>query len=493
MGWESKPRLAWMRRLGRCERLLIGVLAVLALVWCVCAAERAQETRRYAALCAPRQVDKESPIFGFAKLLQEKNWEWGRRYRLAQCDGVPSVYARGRQGYRILLWENKNRNHALQQKEVVLFPLKCTVSEGLKNAINWTETSKYVSSDSAFYMGQGHGYHWFGQLSVEEQEWLRQSLGLDGGGDRFALLMEHIKGCRDDREEAGSTLQLLVNHGEKSIPFLTTEARNNALGCRAIAFHSLAKLLPEDESVSFVIEEAKKDTLNCRTLAIRRLGSIHGEASTETLLELYENEETKEMAAQALTSGWQFRPEAKTAYLNILQNASPESGGRLASAAARFGWQEALPSIIKLREASYEPSHYLDYTLATRHLEAGVKFETALEVHHDALRSSGPAGSHAKGRKQDLIQGMTSSPDVETATLLALQSYLVCNKGIDYRENSLKILRTLPEEVVNRTINELLNRPQPPDSNDRNSWRWDRERFVDVKEALEESRAEERA
>jgi hypothetical protein len=135
-----------------------------------------------------RPVDSSSPVYALVKPLANP-------YRkIIQCDGTPSVEVAGKRGYRVLLRcqsESKRQVFGVTTKEtwrihtdLVLFPEDVEGAGRLREFIRWekleqrpvTEWAKREGPPVSVYMGKGHGFAWYGNLTIPDQDRIRRAL-----------------------------------------------------------------------------------------------------------------------------------------------------------------------------------------------------------------------------------------------------------------------------------------------------------------------------
>ncbi len=200
-----------------------------------------------------------------------------------------------------------------QRVEIVVFP-GGELPAGAQARIGWAQwQDEWPSFKKAVHMGRGMGMDWYANATIYDQERLRQSLKLEGGDDRLALLTEAMLVQDEGAMTRNSCVHLLAAEGDKAIPYIQAAVEGRENGAQAI--HALA--------------------------------FIQTDAATEYLNQLYQAEPTRAFAEYALIHE-PFRQDAKEQYLDMLQRRRYVV--ETAKACVQFGWKDATP----LMNAEYD-------------------------------------------------------------------------------------------------------------------------------------------
>ncbi len=361
------------------------------------------------------EVDTRSQIYPLAK--QVSNIVFASN--VVHCDGTAVVPVADQRGFRILLQRDKTRGQRdftsrgdWEFADIVLVPTG-NLPPPPVSTIMW-DTSDPEDLMRPVYMGVGEGFHWYGHMEMGQQDHLRTTMKLEGGEERFNLLVESIEHATS-RRDRGIAIRNLANvFGDRALPILLREVHN-----------------PQLDSVDF---------------AIHALGMVNSEKSIDALLRLYESPDTKVRARAALSST--FSPLAKQAYLDNLSIESSEKPFYIASirAAIQHDWKEAVPLLEEIKSAPYSPLYYIDSSLAIRTLNGNPASEDLL-THQQVIRDL-CCGSRPD-EVESAYRALLSHPDRHGALLMAIKLATAEGKGSRRpSELGVELLKTLPLETV---------------------------------------------
>ena len=367
-------------------------------------------------------------------------------WEVVQCDKEPTVNVKSHKGYRVLLRKGRKKYINVGQRvlplherdqlkfvikyshiDLVLFPAKKRLPRDTKSHIRWKDVEQEYHT-TAVYLGEGHGFRWFGHTTIFWQDSLRRKLELTDGDDRLQLAADGL-GIKDKGTmTANSVIGILRREGEKAIPYIEAAIKKN-----------------EDN-----------DPWN----SVRVLAFIPGKKSSEILRSLYgsRNERLFHAAAYALIHP--YRESAKKEYFDMLHRQIYVN--RVAKASVEFGWKDALPV---LQDVCAKPSEWLSYRSAfeaKRQLE-GRPIPRELKEAAKTLRVSAfgpkPVDPTAVNKAKTTI---VNSTDKESATVIAISLALQTAKGGAEPVNQIgrEILQQLPAETTMPVLKRLVSNAQ---------------------------------
>ena len=311
-------------------------------------------------------------------------------FRAIHCDGTPSVVTPHAKGYRFLLRQTKR--HYLENKQDLsmftihgleddtpiagpaleeityvdceLFPMESDVAPKTRKRIPWIDLPQSREPEPV-YMGTGHGYHWFGRMSIPSQERLRHALKLSGGDDRLDLLTDFIKHVRDDTERTDA-IHLLSNMGESALPILESISRD-----------------PGDTG---------------QIAAIQALGNIPGQATTEMLLQLARSARPADKykyVSSVVEEQLLYHypgPHLKDFYVGLLEETdNPYTVQRITNLAVEYNWPDFKRAYVHLlRQRKHmtpcsEAARHFGWTDAVPLLEAYLEKPTSIDDYRAAF------------------------------------------------------------------------------------------------------------
>lgn len=374
-----------------------------------------------------------APIKEVAEKLKATSKHW----TLQEQDEQPSVAVEGYRGFRVVLrrtWkefpiEQVQRAQVGKPEgpfelrhedwEFVLIPVRPKEAPAtLKEKIPWRKsTSPYHTRDLC--LGQGFGYVWFTRGTLFGQEFVRDTLKLEGGDDRIQLAMDGLQVQDEGTNTANSCVYVPAKFGDRALPY-----------------------------VERAIEEATAGEELWRVVGC--LGHIQTDRSTELLLKLFEskNNELRRAAQYGLIQK-PYRKAAKRAYLDMLKRQSSlESAAR---ACVEFEWKEAVPI---LREVIAGPEHLISLQHAIpacRTLEGRPIAQELLDAKqtlHSLFQRDRDAALERKiaAARRLLIE----SGDAEGANLAALLLATMKSKGgaVEVNKAGLEILKSRPRQTT---------------------------------------------
>jgi len=354
------------------------------------------------------------------------------RWEVVQCDEAPSIKVDGAAGCRVLIretlqeyegpqpqrarrsaedWDRIRRNPEnfrtnCSHIDLVLFPSEQHAPADFKSRIPWEDLEQQRFACPA-YLGDGHGFAWFGLMPIERQFFLREQLGLDGGDDPLQVAAEGL-GAEDpgtvNRPTAHFCARQLEDAGEQAIPYL-------------------------EQVIGGANDYAAQ-------LAVKTLGAIPGDQTTG-LLRAYHGSVNQTLAdgAEGGLCKKPYREAAKDAYLDMLERRSHagELHRQAAEACVEFGWKEAVP---RLEVVCARPHNYWHYRFA---------FESKRAI-------EGNPAPPAPGYIADLEEAkaaILACEDKEAAVLWALELVLDDPKGGAPKRNQAgrDVLAQLPQDV----------------------------------------------
>lgn len=294
--------------------------------------------------------------------------------------------------------------------------------------VPWQKDLAQMHSVRAVDLGGGMGFHWFARGEVFWTDWVRAKLGLQGGDDRVAVLVEALAVKDEGSQTANSAAGLLVSIGDAAVPALLAEAKK------------------QDPDVSG----------RCAGI----LAGIPGKPAAAALVELYTSgdERLRRLAAYGLVHSSPPRPEGKDQYLDLLKRGPYVAYA--ARAVGEAGWKEMVPA---LRAAHDRPESYRawrDTFDAIRALERAPVWKDLREA-ADQLKFT--EHSQAKPSEEEIArckQVFLKAIDREAAVVLAVELAMAVTKGDMRRTNAIgrEILRELPEGVVKPLLAPLTER-----------------------------------
>ena len=342
------------------------------------------------------------------------------------ADDKPSVSIDGHRGYRIVLRQEMpvfaaGRQVAMAQDEevqrmdaveikvchidLVLFPETDKVASSLKDRIKWQDLAQEYHVKPV-YMGNGHGFHWFGRTTIFWQDEVRRKMKLAGGDDRVALALVGMEIEEEGSMTRNSMHGIFADLGDGSIPALQ----------KAIKAHE------NDEPYRYV----------------SMLGCIETDKSTSALRTLYRSKvpEVSRAAAYVLAT-YSTRPGARREYLDMLRRGVQVAP--VSAICAKHGWTEAIPS---LGVVMVGPQTWWD-------------FESAYRAHR-ALTGR-PVSEEITGAVVGFIQTDKEAEDARSALLKADDKEAVAVIVIGRYDRGGKISNR-DMEMHNRTVLEMLGK-----------------------------------
>jgi hypothetical protein len=427
--------------------LLLSILAARISVEYLPGAGMKKEERYEEEARKLRPVDTSSPVSPFAKSLAGRDWT------VVQCDGTPSVRAGGHKGYRILLrrvtraireidgsaMPRLQRHH----RDFIFFPVGEKGADRLSRLIKWErleqrppDWGRILGPPVPVHMGRGHGFEWYGNLTIPDQDAIRTELQLQGGDDRFELAKRHLE-ATEGKEARKHALSLLTRQGEAAIPLL--------------------------------LDEIERDRYGCGGHALRELSTIPGEKTTTLLVSFHDGQRHRIRAAQ-LIAGRPPTAWAKDVYLDILRAypTDPYRGsfGNAVRALVHLQCKEAIPLLKEASGCPYVFWYYADCRRAIRELEGTTSgcdlsepVKTLRALAYDWIEPP-PPEEELDAAKQEILD----CEDTEEAILAALELATFvgkCNPGQSH-QIGVTLLTQLPRHRVQPVLEHLAGTVRDP-------------------------------
>ncbi len=372
-----------------------------------------------------------------------------RPVSIIAVDERPSVDIDGYAGYRIVLreehWEPKNHqqvasfvketavfppdrseyNITYSHMDFVLFPSNRKPADAIKDRIPWLKLDQqyYVKPVA---MGAGHGYVWFGNISLFNQAYLRKVFGLTGGDDQFLLALDGLRIEDKGSATRNSMERFLGSAGQAAVPYIDNFLRN-----------------PKESDAP-------------RVRALYALGIIPGERATKILREFYHSDNTTQShgAAYGLARPV-YRLEAKQEYLDMLRRRRYVSP--VANICVHFDWTDAVPILNDLYR--HDPINTRVAFEAMRKLEGRPVPQDLYDAETILRRidSYDPSRIPTTDKIHKAIDVVSSSPDQEAAMVISVSMLLSVTKGGSglVNESGKGLLTLLPEAMVKSYLSDL--------------------------------------
>ena len=323
-------------------------------------------------------------------------------------------------------------------KDIVLVPSNTTIIPELEE-ISWEDVEQDEPVE-AVYMGEGHGYHWFGRMTIPDQDGIRERYKLKGGDDRLELFVKHVSNSRD-REKRRYALDLLAQRmGERALPSIKREIDRNYYNCRIYAIHALM--------------------------------DIPGKESTELLLSLYKCENNRDAVKYALAYG-DYREEARKIYYDILNSPGRNNNyfWGAVDASLEFGWKEAIPILERLKENPYDAECYVKCCEALRSFNDNSVPKELIEA-EETIKN---ANSNWNGRQitqadaEHAEECIRNHYDIEGVMLISLSLATAWGKWSysNPNEAGVRLLCELPKGIVLPVLKHLALNVSETRSRDR--------------------------
>lgn len=381
----------------------------------------------------------------------------GYGVELVSLDKQPSVQVDGCAGYRMVFRQEyriysssltRQMGMRRQQEpeyttkyshaEIVVFPVANRPADSAKSKIPWQklEQRRYVLPVA---MGEGHGYAWFGQMTILEQDEIRRHLGLKGGDDPIRLALAGLK--IQDNDSTPDAIGL-VSYGEASIPYIEEFVKNPS------------------EAVQY------------KAKAISALGSIRSDKSTQLLRGYYRSDDGNIRDAAALGLLHDPRPEAKAEYLDMVRRQLRFH--LVANVCSRFGWPESVPL---LQDVYRHPQHLWNSRLAfeTKRKIEGREIPAALLAAEGIIANVEFPGKRPQtgptSESMIAVDTIAASSDKEAATMIAVMLSLHSStkgyKSALVNRDGKSIINLLPSDMVKSYLSDMSGSLERQDENKR--------------------------
>lgn len=368
-------------------------------------------------------------------------------WKIIQCVQSPTVQLGAYKAYRLVLQKSRKEYLDLPQQgpsnpadydkykfvlrywhiDLVVFPenLKELPSQ-IKDKISWLklEQEQFVKP---VYMGKGLGFEWFVNMTLYDQEYLRDKLGLEGGDDRLQLLVDGLFVEDKGSWTRNSVEQLVAKGGDKALPY---------------------------------IQKAVEQHINDNPgQAVRPLAYMYSEQSTLLLKSFYALPQTQDAAAYALINQ-PYRESAKKEYLDMLSRQKYVQ--YVAEACVKFQWKEAVPILEGVCANPPLWPTFRDAYLAKRSLEGHPVSDNVAEAKKNLEKSVWSPGKIDPETLQKAKQTMLQSQDVDIVAVLAIDMALFGTKAnhsdiAKLNEVGWEILRKLPVQTTRKMVKSAIN------------------------------------
>ncbi len=362
-------------------------------------------------------------------------------WKVIQCDEKPSVDVGEYHGYRVVFEHAIMGPAVLRQREemnkkvdmvvkghdyldLVLFPTSAVKHDIDKDKIPWLQLAQTFYS-RAFYMGKGHGYHWFANTTVYYQDIIRTSLYLSGGEDRLPILFSALDVVDQGYCTAASVGALLQHVGVEDLPYIRKS-----------------------------IDEHMSD-IPGRYISV--LGYIPGDEATNLLQSLYASDNKKLADAVAHTLiNKPFREAAKPQYLDMLKK--DKYINEICKACIKFGWKEAVPELERLVSTPQKGYSYRNVYETLRTLQNKPVSNTLKEAEKTIMGLGNtdtplPSPEEIEQAKKTILTTDDKPYAAMIAALLAIYNTKANTKPV--QETGLELLRSMPREDIQPMIQVL--------------------------------------